>query len=433
MSEIDACIDFPLGKPVFTCSFCKREMPIVTPNKLEVIACNCGKVHSRKDFDKYLKLNNHFRNPFYLELGKEGIFEGKTYRVVGIANKVNKKNQFDKWTEYSLWCETDASFSFLNCAYGNYTWVWPTYEINALDLVQATEERIKIGEDYYKLAFGYQYFTFNIVGAFPYNVVDVKDNQCFDYISPPNIISLDKDNGGYSVFKGRHFKRKEIATIFDDYRIESQEKEGVGIAQPFYGNLNVRNFNIISAILLVLLIVATIYQSGFYRTEIQLKKGILQSSLTSKDTEYVSSSFTLKPKTTPYYLELFDYSNLNNEWLEVVTTLVNEQTGEEREVGMVSESYSGISDGYSWSEGGNSGSTNISSVEPGKYHLKMRLYHNFLVPKRICYSLRTADPHAWNFGIMFFIVLGLMALINLMHRQFERMRSGEIDNLFGTN
>lgn len=433
MSEFDACIDFPLGKPVFTCSFCKREMPIVTPNKLEVIACDCGKVHSRKDFDKYLKLNNNFRNPFYLIIGKEGVFEGKTYRVVGIANKVNKKNQFDKWTEYTLWCETDASFSFLNCAYGNYTWVWPTYEINALDFIQSTENRIKVGDEQYKLAFGYAYNTYNIIGAFPYNVVEVKDNECFDYISPPNIISLEKDNGVYNVFKGRYFKRKEIATIFDDFRIESQEKEGVGIAQPFYGNLNVRNFNIVFGLLLLFITLATIFQMGFYTTDIPLKKGILQTTLSSKDTVYVSSSFTLKPKSTPYYLELNDYANLNTEWLEMVTTLVNEKTGEEREVGMVSEYYSGVSDGYSWSEGSNFGSTNISGVEPGRYHLKMKLYNNFLGPKNVTYSLKATAPHPWNFYVLFFILSGFMGIINLMHRQFERMRSGEIDNLFGTS
>ncbi len=62
---------------------------------------------------------------------------------------------------------------------------------------------------------------------------------------------------------------------------------------------------------------------------------------------------------------------LDNNWMELETSLVNDKTGEEYEATKALEYYHGYDGGESWTEGGNSEQLYFSGVSPGTYHLNI--------------------------------------------------------------
>ena len=64
-------------------------------------------------------------------------------------------------------------------------------------------------------------------------------------------------------------------------------------------------------------------------------------------------------------------NGLDNNWLELEFSMVNNKTGEEFEGDKTIEYYHGYSDGESWSEGSNNDDITFSGVPEGEYHLNI--------------------------------------------------------------
>jgi hypothetical protein len=200
------------------------------------------------------------------------------------------------------------------------------------------------------------------------------------------------------------------------------------MAQPFYGKIDVANFTRIGIgfiLLLAILNFGIFYQ--IHPTKEITSFSIISPTETRISDEFVTESFVLKEQGVPHYLNVYCGSFLNNEWLEAAITLVNEKTGDERELGLVLEHYSG--DG--WEEGSDAADFGISEVPPGKYHFKLKIYSDSVSDKNISFIVSKENPSNWNFWLLGLIGAGLILLLNFVKKQFERMRSGEIDTLFG--
>lgn len=364
----------------------------------------------------------------YFKIGTVGTFDGVKYTVIGQVNKHVTYRYQDKWDEILLLSET-GEISYLNCSYGNYTWVKEDHTIPAQQLLASIEKRFELDGQDYEFFQSYNYVSKHCIGEFPYDPIDVKGIKCSDYISPPYVISIEKHkNGRISTFKGRHMTRKQVSSMFNDYRIESQDKDGIGIAQPVLGGIDVTNFNKISFGLILLTLVISFTWASM-RSSRQIVQEVVQIPSSSTTTpEFVSKTFYLD--STSNYLAFSTRSNLSNEWIETALTLVNEVSGEEREFGIVSEYYSGVDNGYSWSEGSNEGTANLSSVPGGRYHLKAKIFSSITSDKTLVIEAKYSGPELWNALLIVLTLLGLMIIINILKSRYEAMRKGEIDNLF---
>jgi hypothetical protein len=200
------------------------------------------------------------------------------------------------------------------------------------------------------------------------------------------------------------------------------------MAQTFYGNIDVSKFTQIGIgfILLLALLNFGVFYSLFPSKSV-ISFSIVSEVATRSSDEFVTESFVLKDENFPHYLNVYCGSFLNNEWVETAITLVNEKTGEERELGIVLEHYSG--DG--WEEGSDSEEFGISSIPAGKYHFKLKTYSDSVSDKNISFIVTEENPAHWNFWILGGIATACILLLNFVKNQFERMRSGEIDTLFG--
>ncbi|MBU3659927.1 MAG: DUF4178 domain-containing protein [Flavobacteriales bacterium] len=431
MSEFENYLLTEESKTFFTCKACNRKTELLFPEKVNIFACQCGKIHCEHDYKGYYYTGNQFANKGLLKLGQQANLDGEIWEIVGIANKFNTKLAFDRWIEYVMFNKKTEKFSFLNCAYGNYTWLFERERFKDLDSKKSEKPRIlEVDGEVYKLYQRYSYRSNSIIGQFPYDPIQSKDINCADFVSPPNAISIEENvkTNEFSYFQGRHFYRKEIASVFKDDRIVYQSREGVGMAQPFYGKIDVGNFSRIGIgfILLLLLLNFGIFNQFHHSKEIT-SFSVTSSTETRSSDEFVTQSFVLKEQVVPHYLNVYCGTFLNNEWLEAAITLVNEKTGDERELGLVLEHYSG--DG--WEEGSNANDIGISEVPAGKYHFKLKIYSDSVSDKSISFIISEENPSNWNFWLIGFIALGIILLMTFVKQQFERMRSGEIDTLFG--
>jgi Domain of unknown function (DUF4178) len=437
MADWNSILQAGPGGQQFVCSTCSHTMPVFRGHQAEIIACpKCGTIYSKTHFDKYLKLKNNYaeKKSELLPLHSTGTYNDRSVTVIGIANKTEKLNTYGIWKEYVL-LDDLGNIHFLNCSYGNYTILSTNHFIQSEKILEQISSNFEFEGNDFSFFSSYNYGTQNCAGEFLYDVIDVDTIKCYDFISPPYAISIEKKGlREYDAYSGKHLSRKEVAAIFNKPLIEFQDHEGVGMAQPFYGKLDVKRFNRLSlyfvSVMIVFLIIGSLFSyHGYYVAQID---GEINPA--TLETEFISKTFQLAESSTPYYMEFLANSSLNNEWLEFQMSLVNEKTGVEREFELGLEYYSGVDNGYAWSEGSESASVHLSSVEPGSYHLKVKaLSPAFSEQTPFQLTVRTASPVAWNVWIILLPYLILWAIINLMKRQFERMRRGEIDSFFGSS
>lgn len=430
MSDFESCLTVNEHGNAFKCTRCATVSKLYIPHKLQTFACpNCGKIHDRLHFDKYLKINNKQASYLkYFKIGTVGTFEGVKYTVIGQVNKHVIYRYSDKWDEIILLSET-GEISYLNCSYGNYTWVKEDHTVPAQQLLSSIEKSFELDGRDYEFFQSYNYAAKHCIGEFHYDPIDVKNIKCSDYIAPPYMISIEKHaNGRINTFKGKHMSRKQVSAMFNDFRIESQNKEGIGMAQPVLGGIDVTVFNKVAFALILLTIVISFTWANMRSSRPIVTETLQVSSSASPAPEFVSKTFYLD--STSNYLEFTTTSSLSNEWIETALTLVNEVSGEEREFGIVSEYYSGVDGGYSWAEGSSMASTNLSSVPGGRYHLKAKIFSSITSDKFLRIEAKYSGPEVWNALWIAIPLLVLMIIINILKGRYEAMRKGEIDNLF---
>lgn len=431
MSQEQLSPAFTLKEKIY-CAKCGEKLVCASTRMIEMFICPaCYGIQDKSAQPIYEKIKITVpRRLTKLKLGDHGTYKGKAFQIIGIANKREDSYYSSEWWEMTAqW--VDGELFFISVWNGHYTF-----------LEQVDFKDVTFNETEYKLAARYKDKQFSFFskygyktqfanGAFPYDVIDVSKSECFDYIAPPLQLSIEKDkNGEMSAFLGEYLTPKEVSKIFERPALAVYDRNGVAPAQPFYWGLNVTTFNRISAVFLIMFTLLTVMLNWDSTSHIMYQKRLaLNDSLTSR--EIVSNSFELKEKLTPYFLSFEGYAAVNNNWTEIQTSLINENTGIEKELAVGIEYYSGVDNGYSWSEGSTLSTVYLSGVEPGKYHLKTK----FLKPigigdYEVRLTVRTDSPWSWNFRVLIIPFGILWILLNILSRQFERMRSGEIDSLF---
>ena len=434
MANWESLFSFHNRDTIFTCSSCKKENPVQDKDNIVIIACpNCHKIHSKYHLEQYLRLHNSFTQGTYsLKLNQAGWYKDEKYRIAGIANKQEQQNAYSRWTEHILLNEKNQ-VSFLNECYGHYTWMTEKKDIPTNNINDYIKNGITYDGRKYRFLSRYKYKTNSCLGTFYYDPVDVKHINCYDFVSPPYAISIEvHDKGHREAFHGFHIPSSKVSSVFEGSNITLQHKEGVGMAQPFYFGINIDIFKKGMIIFIAFMILLSIGMAILKDSNQTFLISTFEGSSANSGKEFVTKSFTLQPSAVPYYLNFEGYAVVNNEWVDMALTLVNETTGEEREFGLTIEAYSGIDNGYSWSEGSYNTKVNLSGVEPGRYHVKCKLFNSCVENTAVDFYCRTASPLAWNSLFIIITLAIITVLFTRMSVQFERMRRGEIDNLLGT-
>lgn len=407
-----------------TCFHCERETQLFQPNDYVMFVCpNCNKITSKVKTDVYKKLPNKWKAGMSsLRLHAKGILEDKIVTIVGI---VIKKSRTDKWTEYHL-VDEDGQNHILTEYRGHYHYLKFVPETDKRfehlrTSLNKTTSHVEInGLEFKRLEYNYA-STLVLTGEFSFDAIGTNDVFSAEYVSPPYLFSIEIDeNKTKEFFFGHYIKTSQIRKQFPTEQVPFADTSILGMAEPIMGGLEKKKVNFYGMIGLGILAVLFVLFKMFESDAYVLGQDIAQ---TEDKKEYISQPFVLDEQLTGHYLEFNGASTPSNEWLEAQLTLVNEQTGEEREVALGIEYYSGVDDGYSWSEGSFDTEVYLSGVKPGKYHLKTKIISEN-PDNHLPFSLTIYDTHptTWNFGLIILIWGGALIIFNLIFNSKEELR-----------
>jgi hypothetical protein len=118
-------------------------------------------------------------------------------------------------------------------------------------------------------------------------------------------------------------------------------------------------------------------------------------------------------------------ANVQNNWLYVAGDLINEETGLVQQFDLPLESYSGVEDGESWSEGASEQSTYVPALPEGRYTIRFEAQWekwNQTAPPQFVVRIEQGVPRLINLVLALIALSILPLLVAFWHFSFERRR-----------
>jgi hypothetical protein len=201
------------------------------------------------------------------------------------------------------------------------------------------------------------------------------------------------------------------------FGIELPKKSGVSPNQPapFYGRLS-RIWQITALSVFVALLIQWNMGSGTLVTTYQIH--IAQNE---RDKTFSTPVFNFARRSNLFVKSTVP---LNNDWMELDLSLVNDASNEAYEARQAIEYYSGYDDGESWSEGGQVAESSFSSVPAGNYRLMVDPSPGQMGPNGMDVSLELkSNVGVWgNFWMIFFLIIIFPLYAFLYRWYFENKR-----------
>jgi hypothetical protein len=343
----------------------------------------------------------------YIEIGKSVIFENETYCVANLV--VKKINPYEVWTEFEL-IAISGKKKYVVLEKGHWT-ISEKIELNKnFNTLEIYHDNID-----YKLFEKDSAINHLGVGFFDY-IFKSEQIGFRDFINPPYILSVDLEDGNPNYYLGKSISNKEIKKVFNLEKLPA--KEGIGIVQPFYLNLD-RVLMIFSfASIVILILHLFFYQTA--KNQLVFKQTIDLS--TQLDKEIETNVFELKGPIAP--LNIIIDTDVDNSWLATDFTLINQTTGEIAYFTKDVERYSGYEDGESWTEGSQTEDFTICGVSSGKYKIAFKSTKdtNDVQNTRLFLEVFWDKSNSWNF-LSVLICFGVTIIIlYIIKNNFETRR-----------
>lgn len=315
-----------------------------------------------------------------LPIGTKGRLEDKEFTVIGFMVKQDVKEGVS-WREYLLHSPGEAEQYVLSEYDGHWTFIWkidtegfdifnvgtrfnPTYEI-----------RTKTPFRKYDHYTTYKFILPFALGEFNWNLLDDEDNVSVEeYVCAPESITSEETFDTKHWYKGKYVDRQQIATAFGVPLKELPARAGPGILEipkyhTQYGPL--WRFTLL-AVMVVLLTQAMIRLGKPSRHVFMNDYTVTRDSASwGAFPPIVTEPFEIK-QSGAVNIELA--ASVDNDWMEIEVSMVNEKTGKTYEFTKAVEMYHGYEDGETWSEGSSEESGLFSGVPEGTYHLNIYPY-----------------------------------------------------------
>lgn len=289
-----------------------------------------------------------------LEIGQKGIIEGHEYTVVAMV--VRKYGSSVYWREYYLknnkgedafLSESDGHWVFLVAIPGEKMGKsWGTqladYNERSYRWYETTQCHIHAAAGFFEEKLNFRIATYK------------------EYVNGIRMISEEESGSKIQYFSGKHISKYDIKKGFKLTHMPNYS--GIGIVQPYYVDIK-QAINIVCLVaLLICLLQLYVFTSRTNYTVIEQTIKFEEV----KNKEFISNSFMLSGGSAPLKVDV--YSDVDNSWVNLQLSLVNEKTNEVTYTSKDIEEYHGYEDGESWSEGSKDEKFNICGVAPGKYH-----------------------------------------------------------------
>lgn len=344
-----------------------------------------------------------------IPLGSTGVIDSKTFTVVGFLQK-RDTNHEATWKEYLLFNPKLDNYHVLSEYNGHWTLLWHT-DLSDFRIFPAGFSTYEIrGTDPTRTFSQYTTYSFEIpwaVGEFDWNITadEGPHMEVYEFIDPPAIIVTEEDAVKKDCYWGKFIDRTEVAAAFGVSMSDLPPKFGKGVLEIPKFMEQSRPLQRFTLLILGLIVFVPMIISMFSPAT----KIFAANYTTSKDTTtwsgihpIVSEPFEVKKSGA---LNLTFQTSIDNDWMELSVSLVNNSTGKTYNFTKVFEYWHGYSDGESWSEGDWEDDASLSDIPKGVYHLNIYPYTESASPINLGVIVEQNTVLYSNLIIMVLLVL----------------------------
>lgn len=432
------------------CPNCGGAIDMRDPQKSVRITCgSCGSLlgTGKADNAKFEVLKKLKAVPFepLIPLGSKGSLNEHPYVVLGAVRKscVSDGTTY-YWTEYLLKETKSEAYHWLVESNGHWSLVLP---IPAASTEEGPRMAAYEGRRYRQFQVA-KATVFAVLGEFYWSVASRDTSLVSDFVAPPRILSKEVDLDGNEVnwTEGSYVPKASLEGAFA-LKSPLPDPEGVGSNQPWplaeeapYIR-GAAGILALSAILLFILFSIRAPKAIVFEKEFPLDAAGTDSSSTDVSAQTPQETGLAAARRPPEVIltDPFPIShrgNLqvtleapsDNTWVGVGASLINQESGDVRSFGLLSDYYHGVDDGESWSEGNRSRTVFLSQIEPGSYVLRMEPeFEKGKAPPHFHIRLRSGVPRNWHLVLALFLIgIGPLAL-GFSKIRFEGRRWAESD------
>jgi len=420
------------------CPNCGGPLDLVAPDQSERVTCpNCD---SLLDVNQGNLTYLHALNPapadqqFLLQTGIEGTFaDGNKYKIIGaMIRSVTIEGIKYFWHEYLLYNPT-IGFRWLVHSDNQWNFVEP---VNPADVEHpgyiASGVKVKYAGNTYKIFQDAPAVVEYVKGEFYWRVEQGETVRAVDYVSPPMMLSLEMTGNEMNWSLGRYMTNAEVEKALG---VTSLPKPwGIAPNQPFAGRFYY-TWGFVPFLLLLIVAIFMIPFTGLTKTilnqQISLPPLASQPSPDGNAPGQIAFSepFDVKANSN---IQISASAPVNNAWADLDVDLVNDKSEEIESVNIPIEYYSGVEDGESWSEGGQSQDAVLSSLAAGQYRLRVEgTWQDWQQPMPVTVKVEQNVNRGVNFCCAGLILLIIPALNLFRKITFESRRWK--DSMFGSS
>lgn len=403
----------------FNCPHCGSPLAIKHENIASLGCPGCGSViDTAADTLKIIGRTHAALEKPRLPLGSTATLRGEKIEVIGYMERAMSSDGIVYcWGEY-VCLGKDNALVWLTEYDGHWNIARVlNRSVRAADIVRLDKEAFKHFQ-------GYHAHVKFVIGEFPWRVRIDEVATVDDYVAPPRMLSRESTDNEETWTVAEYAPPEEIAAAFGIKTFMAQPS-GIFANQP---NPHVAGHRTVCRRFWLFALAAGAIQIGLLVAN--PGGALLKQSLVfdAKDSEPVLTREFRLAATMPR-LDVANATSINNGWLDLDMTLVNQDTGDTWRATREISHYEGFDDGESWSEGSRSDTVVFRDLPAGSYLIEIEPEMDAKSPPlRSELTVRRGGPRWSSLGL----VLGFLALFpigtRLRQRGFEIKRWAESDH-----
>jgi len=429
-----------VGAAQVSCPHCAGPLELRAPDKTERVTCpNCNSLLDVNQGQlQYLKtLEKPWFQPL-IPIGTTGdVPEGKMTVIGAMARSVTIEGMTYFWSEYLLY-NPQIGFRWLvhSDDHWNYVQAVPPGE------VMESAKSVSFRGKNYKIFQDAQAKVEVVLGEFYWKVEAGEQVRGVDYVAPPYMLSKEvstvyvtdpndpektrRATGEINWSLGTYIEVPQIEKAFNVTGLP--RPSGIAPNQPYKHKWIYKYWLLFLAVLLAL---------GFLLFVISgSEKQVFQQTVTlpalpnADGTQvFFSEPFELAGRRN---IRITGESPVQNTWVYLEGDLINDETGVVQSFPIDISYYSGVEDGDSWSEGGQTDSAYTSSMPAGRYVLRLEgQWERWQEPTTVTVAIQQNVTHGFNLLIALVVISIGPILMGIYHIGFERRRWSE--SMFSTS
>jgi len=408
----------------FNCPHCASPLSVHS-GAIESVACDsCGSIIGidNENVQLLARAAQSMRIEPWLPLGSKGKLHDIEWEAIGFLRRSTQSGGIDfAWSEYLLF-NAEQGFAWLTEYQGHWNFARTLSSPPPVSRGQASFKR-KDGE--FKLFNSGKAEVVYVVGEFYWRVAVGESCLVEDYICPPLMLSREVTDKEASWSLSEYLEPEDLCAAF---KISFTPPARIGVFANQPNPLSERHRGV-CRLFWKLALAATLVQLAFvfiFSSHLVLKQQVVLSPH-NEDATLTTQEFTLQSRART--LRVRHSTDVDNNWVDITTTLVEKKTGEAYQGAQEVSYYRGVDDGESWSEGTRDDAIAFRDVPPGNYYLTIEYELGKDRRAAVFDTIEVVrNPVTWSNYVLLMIFLVVFPLYSRWRRNaFEARRWNESD------